>query len=50
VSGVRPAALFRKRLIGSCGRRLGYLPEMTTMTALEPDGERYKALADPEVR
>lgn len=41
---------FENVLCDSCGRRLGYLPEKTTMTALEPDGERCKALADPEVR
>jgi hypothetical protein len=41
---------FENILCGSCGRRLGYLPEKTTMSALEPDGERYMALADPEAR
>ena len=35
---------------GSCGRQLGYLPERTTITALEPDGERYKALADLDAK
>ena len=41
---------FENVVCGSCGRRLGYLPEKTTITALEPDGEQYKALADPEGR
>ena len=41
---------FENVVCGSCGRRLGYLPEKTTITALEPDGEQYKALAYPEGR
>ena len=41
---------FENVVCGSCGRRLGYLPKKTTITALEPDGEQYKALADPEGR
>ena len=41
---------FENVVCGSCGRRLGYLPEKTTITALEPDGEQYKALADPDGR
>ncbi|MBX4421713.1 zinc-ribbon domain-containing protein, partial [Mycobacterium tuberculosis] len=31
----------------ACGRRLGYLPDRVTITALEPDGDRWRALADP---
>jgi hypothetical protein len=34
----------------SCGRRLGYIPELGTMSALEPDGDRWTALADPTNR
>ncbi len=34
----------------SCGRRLGYLSSHTTMSALEPDGERWIALAEPKTR
>jgi hypothetical protein len=30
----------------SCGRRIGYIPELGTMSALEPDEERWKSLAD----
>jgi hypothetical protein len=33
-----------------CGHSLGYLPERSTMTALELDGEVWKALAAPEQR
>jgi hypothetical protein len=29
-----------------CGRRLGYLSDAVTMSALEPEGEAWKALAD----
>jgi hypothetical protein len=34
----------------SCGRRLGYLPFVHEVTALEPEGEEWKALASPEER
>ena len=34
----------------SCGRRLGYLPSLETVTALEPDGEQRRALAAPNAR
>jgi hypothetical protein len=30
----------------SCGRRLGFLPSLMTMTALEPAGDKWTALAD----
>ena len=30
-----------------CSHRLGYLPQAFTVSAMEPDGERWKALADP---
>jgi hypothetical protein len=33
----------------SCGYRLGYLPERFVMSALEPDGGRWKALAVPDL-
>jgi hypothetical protein len=32
----------------SCGHKLGYLPEATTVTALEPDGDAFRALAAPK--
>lgn len=32
----------------SCARRVGYLPRLTTMTALEAMGQHWHALADPE--
>ena len=38
---------FENSLCESCGRRLGFLSSMMTMTALEPSGPRWKALADP---
>lgn len=31
----------------NCGFRLGYLPERATLSALEPEGEAWRALADP---
>ena len=34
----------------SCERRLGYLPVMETVTAVEPDGELWHALAEPHRR
>jgi hypothetical protein len=30
-----------------CGHRLGYLPETLTLTALEPEGDAWRALAAP---
>jgi hypothetical protein len=33
----------------SCGRLLGYLPAQETVTALEPDGGTWRALAEPTV-
>ena len=41
---------FENTLCESCGRRLGYLALKETVTALEPDGEVWKALAEPEQR
>jgi hypothetical protein len=32
----------------NCGARLGYLPERFQMSALEPNGNRWKALAAPD--
>jgi hypothetical protein len=34
----------------SCGLRLGYLPAKETVTAVEPEGELWRALAEPEKR
>ena len=34
----------------SCGRRLGYLPARETVTAVEPDGKLWRALAEPKGR
>ncbi len=34
----------------SCGRRLGYIVERETMSALEPEGELWHALAHEDVR
>ncbi|MGO1078030.1 zinc-binding metallopeptidase family protein [Inquilinus sp. CA228] len=33
-----------------CGRPLGYLPDIGTLSALEPDGPAWLALADPRSR
>jgi hypothetical protein len=38
---------FENSLCESCGRRLGFLPSLMTMTALEPAGEHWTALAEP---
>jgi hypothetical protein len=38
---------FENRKCGSCGARLGYLPDEQTVTALQPDGELWRALARP---
>ena len=37
---------FENFLCESCGRRLGFVPLEATITALEPNGERWLALAD----
>ncbi len=34
----------------SCERRLGFLPSRQTVTAIEPDGELWRALAEPVSR
>jgi hypothetical protein len=34
----------------SCGHRLGYLPAKETVTAVEPDGNLWRALAEPQGR
>jgi hypothetical protein len=34
----------------SCGLRLGYIPELSRLTALEPDGDNWRALADETPR
>ncbi len=34
----------------SCGRELAYLPSVETITALEPDGDLWRALAEPNGR
>ncbi|MYZ49473.1 zinc-binding metallopeptidase family protein [Propylenella binzhouense] len=33
-----------------CGRALGYIPEAGTLSALEPDGDRWRALASEGIR
>jgi hypothetical protein len=38
---------FENRACGRCGHRLGYLPERETLSALEPDGDGWTALAAP---
>ena len=41
---------FENTLCESCGHRLGYLAGKETVTALEPDGEAWQALAEPQGR
>ena len=38
---------FENSLCESCGRHLGFISAAMAMTALEPSGEHWKALADP---
>jgi hypothetical protein len=42
----RQPLFFENDTCDSCGRRLGYIPELGIMSSLEPDGDRWKALAD----
>ncbi len=44
------ALYFENVLCESCGRKLGYLPKLSTLSALEPDGEKWRALADAGAR
>jgi hypothetical protein len=40
---------FENRTCGQCGHRLAYLPERTTVSAIEPiDSSRWKPLASPD--
>ncbi len=41
---------FENRRCEACGHALGYLPDLAEITALEPDGDAFKALAEPERR
>ena len=41
---------FENTQCGSCGRRLGYHPSLYEVTALEQDGNDWKALAAPDTR
>lgn len=43
----RNAVHFDNTVCIDCGHRLGYLPELFTVTAVEPEGEGWRALADP---
>ncbi len=38
---------FENRQCQNCGHRLGYLPEIGTLSAVEPDGRGWRALASP---
>ncbi|GAN77963.1 zinc-binding metallopeptidase family protein [Acidisphaera rubrifaciens] len=39
---------FENRLCTQCGHRVGYLPGAGALTAVEPDGEGWTALAEPD--
>lgn len=39
---------FENTLCEKCGHRLAYLPTATTVSAIEPEGEAWKALAAPD--
>ncbi len=36
---------FENTVCESCGLRLGYIPDMNTMSALKPEGDQWRALA-----
>ena len=36
---------FENTVCESCGHRLGYIPDMNTVSALEPEGDQWRALA-----
>jgi hypothetical protein len=36
---------FENSVCVKCGHRLGYVPEIATLSALEPDGDLWRALA-----
>ena len=42
------ALYFENTLCESCGRRLGYLAKAATLSALEPEDDKWRALADPD--
>src|SRR5262245_4039268 len=44
------ALYFENTRCESCGRRLGYLPLRETVTALAPDADVWRALAEPAAR
>ncbi|MEA2933843.1 MAG: hypothetical protein QOD74_489, partial [Variibacter sp.] len=44
------ALFFENTHCERCGHRLGYLPDATGMTALEPEASLWKPLAEPERR
>jgi hypothetical protein len=39
---------FENSVCVKCGHRLGYVPEIATLSALEPDGDLWSALAAPD--
>ena len=41
---------FENRRCESCGHELGYLPDLAELSALEPDGDAFTALAEPTRR
>jgi hypothetical protein len=41
---------FDNRSCVSCGHRLGFLPQLAIMSAVEPDGAEWRSLADPSGR
>jgi hypothetical protein len=42
--------VFENTLCGNCGHQLGFLPDIGDMTAVEPEGDRWIALAAKERR
>ena len=42
--------IFENTLCGNCGHKLGFLPDIRDMTAVEPEGNRWIALAAKDWR
>jgi hypothetical protein len=40
---------FENDVCVNCGHQLGYVPDVATLSALEPEGELWRALASPDV-
>lgn len=48
--GCQQVLYFENTRCERCGRRLGYLPDIRQLSAVEPDGQNWRALITPELR